>query len=1093
MSGRMRAWGGRGLLLLVVAALGTDRGAEGYRLWFNLNGFQEMWRAGSPAQTWDDAAGTFSWSLSTHGFPHPNLPSVAQAGTGVENGWKTIEDVTGARIKFQRRPNSTGRLVVGDGLATVEFHSAAGDHPVMGDITGIYAMVVSVSDDNTGTFTSMDVLFNATDGDVFDWSIATDDPNTFDVETTHVHEALHAIGLGHTSYFYAGVYQFGRDPEVELHDRCYSPDDRNGIRTVYPEAPALAAISGTVTLSGGGAVANAVVIATDANGIPQATAYTDNNGAYTMNVPPGADYDVTAAHVRGISFNEFDFAPTPFISATTATVTAPSAGVNLTATTGTPLMRLAGIDGGFQALFVDKGFTGNVALDVVQTGGATFASADISSLSFGDGITVNGAPAALSVGGATRVTANITVAAGAAAGTRSIALTRTNGERMMVPGAVLVRDTGALVISGTSTAAAVPLGTFNHVMLRFDLAASAVEDVRVRRIAFDVTGTGPAVPAVRLWRDADGDDTFNAGADERIFTSAAYANAIVSETIPYPGGNGQVVFDLIAVSILAGQTETFFVTFDMPAAGTGSYAVSLTPTGLSGLTHGMHYGDVIVPTGSAAGGTMTLGAVGISNLGQFENVGGTPAIPVGGATAQTSVVLRGVVVGSTGNLSMEVELKPITTPFDGTGTMSSTPTASSGQTHEITWTGLTNATSYHWRARGASSAIAQPSAWQSFGNNADGAIDFSVDNSTTTIAGLEQLGADRGPLAIAATTDGVVYLRATVTNSASVDTRLEVEIVAAGAAFANAPTHASALVPSGSVAEVSFTGPLSGDYRWQARAVNRFGRASAWTDFGANGTSLDFHLNAINEINASAGCAGRASADGREAVCLLGGVLLLSLLVRRRRGAAAAMLLVMAVPALAHEAEAPLPSTLSAEPQMPPEASASLSAYLGVEILDLEFDALGTDLRDRNLEGMGMPTLGVEGLINLGEDFRLGLALEAGYWGDTTILSAGPLVAWRFAVGREVKFQPPEMEHYLKLGLMYRQLEVSKSGFGDFEPAFALRGGYELRLNVGEWLMVALAADVRYSVFEFDDDVLQGDDEVGGVGVLISVGLAWLP
>ncbi|HYE99615.1 MAG TPA: hypothetical protein VEJ18_11925, partial [Planctomycetota bacterium] len=696
----------------------------------------------------------------------------------------------------------------------------------------------------------------------------------------------------------------------------------------------------------------------------------------------------------------------------------------------------------------------------------------------------------------TNVTANITVAAGAAPGTRNLSLTRTNGERLLIPGAILVRDTGALTISGTSTAAAVPLSTPNHVMLRFDLQATGVEDVRVRRLVFDVSGTGPAVPAVRLWRDANGNDTFEPGSDTRVLTSAAYGNAVPDETITYPGGNGQITFDHIAVSILAGQTETFFLTFDFPAAGTGTYAVSLAPTGFSNLTHGMFYGDVVTPTGSAAGGTMTIGSLGISNLGQFENAGANPAIPVGGATAQTSVILRGVVTGTSGNLSMDVEVKPVGTPFDGTVSGSSTPTATSGQTHSVTVAGLTNATSYHWRARAVSSAVAQPGAWVSFGNNADGQIDFSVDNSTTTIGGLEQLGADLALLPIGGTSEGVVFLRATVTNSAAIPTRLEVEVVLAGDAFANAATLSSDLVASGTVASVSFTGPRTGDYRWQARAVNQFGAASAWTDFGANGTLLDFHLDAINELNASSGCAGRAAGSGAQAACLLAGSLLMAAFARRRRSAAAAaLILLMAVPALAYEPERDLPAVLSAEPpaQKPPEASASLSVYLGVEFLDLEFDALGADLRDRNLEGIGLPTLGVEGLLYLGEDFRLGAALEAAYWGDTTLLSAGPVIAWRFAVGREVKFQPPEMEHFFKLGLMYRQLEVSKSDFGDFEPAFGLRGGYELRLNVGEWLMVALAADVRYSVFEYDEDVLSGDDEAGGLGVLISVGLAWMP
>lgn len=1093
----MKAWIRlfRAAALLGVVALGAVPAGAGY-LWMEGSN-PVMWRAASPADSWDDATSTLKWTLTTNGFPHANLPTVEEAGAGLENGFKSIDDVTGARIRTQRLGNTTGRLA-NDGFVTVEFHTDPGPHPhpQVGDMTGIFGQVVAEWATPSGTITSMDIVFNATQGDSFDWSIQHGDNATFDVETTLVHEALHAIGIGHTPYFFAGIFQVGRFPEIELFDRCYSPHDRNFIRLAYPQGSPVAAITGNVAPS----VSNAIVVATDSSGVAQVAGLTDGSGNYSLSVPPGSGYSVTAGHVNGIGYGvETGGTITRFLGCDTQTANAPGS-VNLT-TTGTtaPQMRLRQIDGGFQALFLPRGFNGNAVLTV----GGTFAAGDVQApLDFGSGIVATVASTAnrtlqtvLGPVPVTDVTCNVAVAGGAAPGTRNLSLTRTNGERLFVPGAILVRDTGALTISGTSTAAAVPLSTPSHVMLRFDLQATGVEDVRVRRLVFDVSGTGPAVPAVRLWRDANGNDAFEPGMDARVLTSAAYGNAVPDETITYPGGNGQVTFDLIAVSILAGQTETFFLTFDFPAAGTGTYAVSLSPTGFSNLTHGMFYGDVVTPTGGAAGGTMTIGALGISNLGQFENAGANPAIPVGGATAQTSVILRGVVTGTSGNLSMDVEVKAVGTPFDGAVSGSSTPTATSGQTHSVTVAGLTNATSYHWRARAVSSVVG-PGPWQSFGNNADGSIDFSVDNSTTTIGGLEQLGSDLALLPIGGTSEGVVFLRATVTNSAAIPTRLEVEVVPAGAAFANAATLSSDLVASGTVASVSFTGPLTGDYRWQARAVNPFGTASAWTDFGANGTLLDFHLDAVNELNASSGCTGRASGAGARAACLLAGSLLLAAFARRRRSAAAAaLILLMAVPALAHEPERDLPAALSAESpaQKPPEASASLSVYLGVEFLDLEFDALGADLRDRNLEGIGLPTLGVEGLLYLGEDLRLGAALEAAYWGDTRVLSAGPVLAWRFAVGGEVKFQPPEMEHSFKLGMMYRQLEVSKSGFGDFDPAFGLRGGYELRLNVGEWLMLVLAADVRYSVFGYDGDVLSGDDETGGLGVLISVGLAWLP
>lgn len=107
-------------------------------------------------------------------------------------------------------------------------------------------------------------------------------------------------------------------------------------------------------------------------------------------------------------------------------------------------------------------------------------------------------------------------------------------------------------------------------------------------------------------------------------------------------------------------------------------------------------------------------------------------------------------------------------------------------------------------------------------------------------ANLRQFGAD-GATEIAAggtTRDTVVTLAAAAADPDPWDSvRLEVEVRPAGEAFAGLATAAGDFAPGG-LREVP-VGGLPGDrsYRWQARAVDRTGRAGPWVPYGLAGAA----------------------------------------------------------------------------------------------------------------------------------------------------------------------------------------------------------------------------------------------------------------
>lgn len=1061
------------------------------------------WQAGSPSTIWNDSTKTLSWSFNSINFPRPNWPSAAQAGAALQNAFQTYEDVIGSSIRFNRLPDTSAPPHSGDGKLEVAFAPNASNDYYGNDISGAFAVTYMRWNTN-GSMVDADIVFNGDPAD-FTWStsdVAVSTPGTWDVETTMLHEGIHAVGGGHPVYFYAAVWPTGRFPEKPLNDRCLAPDDRILLRLLYPETPALGTINGQVNLSSGGGCDRAIVVATDADGVPQATRVTDSSGAYSIRVPAGT-YSLTAHHnlnsLYGTSDIDFSGASNFTIATTASGVAVTSGGTAtaaaLTATAGTPTMGLTRIttlpnSPETQVQFLPRGFAGTLR---VRISGLTLAASDISSIDFGPGITVSSWSTSTAPG-TTSVDIPITVGVGATPGLRTLAITRTTGERALWPACVMILNAGALTLSagpgnpGPSSAAP---GATDVPLLQVQLQANSVEDVRVRRLQFTLGGSGPALPDVRLWKVE--------ASNIRVFSGAAYAQNPVSETKSATPPTS-VVFDNLALSVPAGGTVTLLLTAHMPSSGTGSYTASLTAADIT--AHGMTYGDVLaVGGGTVSGGTVTLGNLAVSGLGQFRTTAAT-AIPIGGHTTETQVTLKATVTAQTGTVGLEVEVKPLGSAFTGTGTVSSLTTYPSGSEIGVTVTGLSNVTAYHWRARALNTVLA-PSSWVSFGANAETDRDFSVDTGTTAppaaLAQAELGGAP--PVPPGGGVRGGIELSATNgNNSDGQQVRLEIEVRPAGTPFSNVPTQVTSFGPGGATASTAFSGP-TGDYHWQARTVAFYGSESSWAVFDP--AAVHFHLDVIDHIEASGGCVGRAAAGAglmRTALALLAAAAVLGVAALRRRPGAAAWTLVLAFPpAVSAGNAADLPRALAdpepaVHPALAPDSWGSFALYLGAAFRDTQFEAVGSDSKEREVDGLGAATLGLEALVNLHADWRIGLAAEGGGGGDLGFLGAGPVVTWTFARSRPLSSnRTPDFEHLLKAGALFQTLDVRKSDFGDFNPTLEVRAGYELRISLSAGWAATLGLEARYAVWDYDESILSGDDELGGFGVFLSAGIAFTP
>src|SRR5512143_72598 len=120
---------------------------------------------------------------------------------------------------------------------------------------------------------------------------------------------------------------------------------------------------------------------------------------------------------------------------------------------------------------------------------------------------------------------------------------------------------------------------------------------------------------------------------------------------------------------------------------------------------------------------------------------GTTEIPVGGNANQGTVIFKAQLndVDAGNQLVLQVEAKPVGTPFDSIAMGTSGP-VSSGGTATASISGLTIGGDYHWQMRAVDNT-GRPvgrTGWASFGGNAESAVDFHVAGTPTNLVWQQQ-------------------------------------------------------------------------------------------------------------------------------------------------------------------------------------------------------------------------------------------------------------------------------------------------------------------------------------------------------------------
>jgi len=240
---------------------------------------------------------------------------------------------------------------------------------------------------------------------------------------------------------------------------------------------------------------------------------------------------------------------------------------------------------------------------------------------------------------------------------------------------------------------------------------------------------------------------------------------------------------------------------------------------------------------------------GTSGLAQFRS-DGTTAIPVGGGTDESTVLLRGVVSDpdAADTLRLQVEVRALGTTFSDVSTAQSGRVAN-GAVAFVSIVGLANNTGYHWQAR-VVDQTGRASAWVPFGGgNLESVADFStsIPAAPASPTGLGQFQSDVNtaiPVGGTGTGRSVVFQATVADPNPGDQLRLEVEVRPVGTDFTGDVSGSGATVGTGAVATAT-VGGLSDNtaYHWRAHTIDQTGRTSPWQSFGANAeTATDFRV-----------------------------------------------------------------------------------------------------------------------------------------------------------------------------------------------------------------------------------------------------------
>jgi len=183
--------------------------------------------------------------------------------------------------------------------------------------------------------------------------------------------------------------------------------------------------------------------------------------------------------------------------------------------------------------------------------------------------------------------------------------------------------------------------------------------------------------------------------------------------------------------------------------------------------------------------------------------------------------------------------------------------------------------------------------------------------------------------------------------------------------------------------------------------------------------------------------------------------------------------------------EAPPPQEAPLPPIEPDQSPLFASVRTGAWWLG-EFDAVTTNgTRRVTREVMGGAGLDV-GVVY--EPVRLFLSGDYAALKDANVILGGVHVGADLPLLDEEEYSP-SLDLRGSVGLVFGQYEVEMEGFGDFEAAVGFVSRVALGAQFPKGLEISVWGELRVIEFEYEDDVVSGDESIGGSTLAAGVAL----
>ncbi len=140
----------------------------------------------------------------------------------------------------------------------------------------------------------------------------------------------------------------------------------------------------------------------------------------------------------------------------------------------------------------------------------------------------------------------------------------------------------------------------------------------------------------------------------------------------------------------------------------------------------------------------------------------------------------------------------------------------------------------------------------------------------------------------------------------------------------------------------------------------------------------------------------------------------------------------------------------------------------------------------REIDGQSLWSAGAEAGVAINDEWLVIAGFDYNWGNDVELTCIQLSLGWRTFVEKPIESVPPFRIEIFGGGL-WGHFNVLKGGFGDFEDGIGAQGGANIMFDIADSITLGAYISGRWILFDYKDDVIDGDVQVGGGGVVASL------